>query len=180
MSSCIVVAVLLAGGFVAFSSGQSPINPHTDRLGFSSLMVLGPIQASTAGRDGFFHRPAPPALVSECIRVVLDLKQSTISFSGRPAILVYSCSKDGFPAFFTSFSRSPSTQPVIPSFTIPAGWTLGVGVAKLRGDCSSKDPMVTLKSGSALTLRSGTPYVYCMSLASAQNFTSFSISWIQQ
>jgi uncharacterized membrane protein YgdD (TMEM256/DUF423 family) len=169
-------ALFIGGGFVIFSGAQNLYNLQTDQLSLTNSMIA----VSTEGIiDPANGKHMPAALVSLCSKVILDSKESIIpSFAGSPAVLVFACSKSGLPAFFTTFSRSTSTRPVTPLFVIPAGWALSIGIAMFKGDCSYKDRMMPLVSGSPITLKSGSPYVYCMSAQSASNFTSFSITWV--
>jgi hypothetical protein len=123
--------------------------------------------------------PARPTLKSGCVTLVLDSSQSTIpKFAGDPSTLVYGCGKKGAGSAFTS-APSPSsvTSIIVATFAIPTGWSLGVGIAKPSGDCTASDKVVTLTSGSALTLQSGTNYIYCLTTGSASSFKLFTVTW---
>jgi hypothetical protein len=123
--------------------------------------------------------PGPPTLKSGCATLVLDSSQSIIpKFAGNPSTLVYGCGKKGAgSAFTTAPSPNSMTSTIVATFAIPTGWRLGVGVAKPSRDCSTSDGVVTLTSGSELTLRSGTNYIYCLTTGSASSFKTFTVTW---
>jgi hypothetical protein len=90
---------------------------------------------------------------------------------GNPATIAYACDPSGSPY---AFSQNAPSVTVTPTFTVPSGWTLGVGAAATP--CASP---TTLTSGSPVTL-GGVPagaWNYCLSTTSATTFTSFTITW---
>jgi hypothetical protein len=120
-----------------------------------------------------------PALKSGCDRLTLDKTESrTPMFAGNPSTLVYACGKAGRPAFTTEKTSSGSTPFVTPIFSSPSGWTVSVGISRDNAECSTGDKLVALTSGTPIKLHSGSGYVYCVTAASASNFTSFNISWV--
>lgn len=129
---------------------------------------------------GFGGGSSPtPALRSECTRVSLDTGQSKVpSFSGSPAALVFDC-KNGNPAFFTTGSRADLTRAIVPTFDLPSGWALSVGLARSHGDCSTKDKMIPLSDGGPVRLRTDSGYIYCLTTNNASTFSSFAITWSQ-
>ena len=164
----LAVSALLGSLFFASSSSSLSMLPNSNSIA-SHFMLLAPVG----------NRHPPLALESGCNRLKLDKSESTVpSFAGSPSTLVYACNP-GSPAFSTLKSASGSTPSVIPIFSVPSGWTLGVGISRPSGECSSKNRVVTLISGGAIVLRSGAKYVYCLSSPSASSFTMFSISWSQ-
>ena len=138
------IGALLGGLFFASASSNVSMLPNSDSI-VPHFMLL-----ASAG-----NRHQPPALRSGCDRLKLDKGESAVpAFSGGPSTLVYACNA-GSPAFSTVKSGSGSTPSVIPIFSVPSGWTLGVGISQPSGECSSKNGIVTLSSGSAVVLQSG-------------------------
>ncbi len=172
MMVLLVAALLLVGGFIAYSA--------TDLFNVQSgFLFANPMVLAFEGSVGTYHPHSPPPLRSGCSDLALDSDQSSIpSFAGRPATLVYGCGKGGDrPALETAESRTGNTPSATPMFTLPSGWTLSIGKTKSSGECSSRDGMITLSSGTPITLHSGTDYVYCLTTSSASSFPTFSITW---
>lgn len=164
----LAIGALLGSLFFASASYSLSMLPNSYSIS-PHFMLLAPVG----------NRHPPPAIKSGCDRLKLDKRESTVpSFAGSPSTLVYACNA-GSPAFSTAKSARGSTLSVIPIFSVPSGWTLGVGISQPSGECSSKNRIVTLISGSPIVLRSGAKYVYCLSSPSASSFTMFSISWSQ-
>lgn len=160
--------IMLGFAFIGFGTSalflekQSATNP--DYLAYQSIMPQSP-QLSTA-------------LKTRCDSLTLIIDSSNVpKFAGLSATLVYGCSKNGLPAFSTGPFRS--TQAFTPRFTLPSGWSLSIGFARHHGDCSSSDGIVSLSSGTSITLPAKTSYIYCLTTNSASNFSSFTISWAQ-
>jgi len=177
----LVILVLIGASLVAFfvTANTGLFNSQSSSFATSNI-ALESIKGDSIVANNNRNRPPPAALTSLCSNLALDSKQSKLpSFAGRPATLVYACNKNGYQAFFTSFSRRAGTQAVTPLFALPPGWTLSVGVARPSGECSSKDGLVKLTTGTPVTLPAGTNYIYCLTTSSASNFASFTISWTQ-
>lgn len=109
--------------------------------------------------------------------LVLDTTDSVIQSQGQGATLVYACgATSATPAFTTSNVGGQAT----PTFTVPTGWSLGIITTNSPGLCSGSPQSVEpLSSGASISFGTSLSYVYCLTAASASDFTSFSVTWSQ-
>lgn len=156
-----------------------------------AVAVLGPafvLGAATYNSQPGFAAPAeidfatgpshpPSQITSGCDAPALNPTQSIVpTDAGKPATLAYGCGGGGASAAFaTGHSHSTKRLTVTPVFTLPEGWSLGIGAVAPSGECSSGE--VALSSGTALVLSPDTSYVYCLSATNALSFSSFLVSW---
>ena len=118
----------------------------------------------------------PPPLKSGCTSLVLDSSHSTIpQFGGSPASMAYGCGDGGSPAFVTTQSHSTKKLTATPVFSGPQGWSLGLREATGPSACSSG--VISLISGTPVTLSPSTGYSYCLTTTNASTFSPFSVTW---
>ena len=138
-----------------------------------SSLAYGAVAPFVPGRPR-----APPVVSSGCARLTLSHQSTVPSFAGAPADLVYGCGRNGGrPAFSTGHSHGGKPLLLTPTFSLPTGWTLSVGKARLLHECSPRDRMVVLGSGRSTVLQPDTDYVYCLTTTSASSFATFSVTW---
>ena len=146
-------------------------------IGVTEAIPLTPFAAPTMAILSVQRGGPPPPLKSGCGSLTLDMARSSIPpFAGSPATLLYGCGHGGrSPAFTTTRSHSEKKLTATPVFSVPQGWNLGLSELAGSGECTSG--VITLKSGTPITLSPGTGYIYCLTTSGASSFFPFSIAW---
>lgn len=125
--------------------------------------------ASTLFTQNFPTQTFGTPLLSGCATLTSSVLGA---YQGMPSTIGYYCGTN--PAF--SLATGVTSLTVVPMFTAPSGWVLGIGL----GGCPTgvtNSGVTNLTSGQSVTLTFAS-YNYCLFSSSATNITSpWSITW---